>query len=130
MSIRSVSHMVLYVNDQDEALKFYVDKLGFKVHTDVDFSGMRWLTLNAPNQNDLEFVLFPATKAESKAIVGKQAPEGPLFCIASDDCKADYERLKGLGVNFVQEPKEQQWGTEALFTDLYGNIIDMVQPVE
>ncbi len=121
--ITKMTHITLYVKDEEEALAFYRDKVGMKVHTDVDFSGMRWLTLNVPDQPDFELVLFKATKPESQALVGKQAPEGPLFVFATDDIKGEFERLRGLGITFIEEPVEKPWGKEAMFHDLYGNVI-------
>lgn len=127
MAINKVSHLTVYVNDPEEALKFYRDKLGFKVHTDSNFEGMRWLTLCASAQPDFEVVLFKATKPESQALVGKQTPEGPLLCVATDDCKATVEELRAKGVTIVQEPKQEPWGTSAMALDLYGNGIYIVQ---
>lgn len=121
--ITKMTHVSLYVHDQEEALKFYRDKMGLKVHTDADFSGMRWLTLHAADAPDFELVIFKATKPESQALVGKQAPEGPLFVFNSDDCKGDAAALAAKGVKFVEEPTQKPWGLEALFLDLYGNII-------
>ncbi len=128
MAITKVSHLTIYVSNQDEALGFYRDKLGFKVHTDANFEGMRWLTLSLPTQQDFEIVLMLATKPESKALVGKQTPEGPLLCVAVDDCKATVEALKSKGVKIVQEPNQEPWGISAMALDLYGNGIYLVQP--
>ena len=125
--ITKMTHITLYVKDEEEALAFYRDKVGMKVHTDVTFSGMRWLTLNVPDQPDLELVLFKATKPESQALVGKQSPEGPLLVFATDDIKGDFEQLRDRGITFTQEPVEKAWGKEAMFHDLYGNVIMLYQ---
>ncbi len=126
--ITKITHITLYVNDQDEALQFYRDKLGMKVHTDAPMENMRWLTLTPAKQADFELVLMPAMAASTKALVGKQAPETPLLCVSTDDCVREVHDLKAKGVTIVQEPKQEPWGTSAMFLDLYGNIIYMVQP--
>ncbi len=128
MAITKVTHTTVYVNDQDEALKFYRDTLGFKVHTDSSFEGMRWLTVSTPQQPDFEVVLMKPTKPESQALVGKQSPDGPLICVATDNCKETIEELKAKGVQIIHEPNQEPWGTAAMIADLYGNGIYLVQP--
>ena len=122
------THVPLFVNDQDEALNFYRDKVGLKVHTDAQMEGMRWLTLSAPTQPDFELVLMPATTPETKALVGKQAPGSPFVCVESSDVARDIDELRAKGVKIVQEPQVEPWGTSAMFVDLYGNMIYIVQP--
>ncbi len=130
MAITKVTHTTVYVNDQDEALKFYRDQLGFKVHTDANFEGMRWLTLSAPQQPDFEVVLMKPTTPESQALVGKQSPDGPLICVSTDDCKATIEELKAKGVKILNEPNQEPWGIAATVADLYGNGIYLVQSTQ
>lgn len=102
-----ITHISLFVHHQEEALNFYTNKLGFKVHTDALMdSGFRWLTLNLHDQSDVELVLMPATTPEEKALVGKQAPSVPFLCLQSNDCKKDYEVLKEQGIEFIDIPKE------------------------
>lgn len=126
--IDKITHVTLYVTDQDEALKFYRDTLGMKVHTDAPMETMRWLTMTPAKQADFELVLMAATKPETKALVGKQAPESPFMCVSSNDCERDIRDLKAKGVRIIQEPQKEPWGTAAMFLDLYGNMIYMVQP--
>ncbi len=125
--IKKIAHITLYTDDQDAMEEFYVDKLGFKVHTDAPYGDIRWLTLHAPEQPDVELVIFKATKPESQAQIGKQSPEGPFLVVMTDDCKGEFERLKAAGVNFIKEPTQEFWGLEALCTDPHGNIIDILQ---
>lgn len=125
--INKVSHITLYTDNQEETMKFYVDKVGLKVHTDASYEGMRWLTLSPENQGDFELVIMKAEKPEAKALIGKQSPEAPLLVFSTDDCQGDFERLKANGVKFIKEPTKEFWGTEALFLDPHGNMIDMVQ---
>ena len=125
--LKKLTHVMLFAHDQDKALSFYRDKLGLKVHTDTNFDEMRWLTLHASDQPDVELVIFKAA-GDTEALVGKQAPGVPLFCFAIDNCQAEFERLKAEGITFVQEPTQQPWGIQALFHDLYGNIVMIYQP--
>lgn len=126
--ITKISHLTLYTDDLEKAKNFYVDKIGFKVHTDTHFGEDRWLTLCPALQTDFELILLKASDPEAQALVGKQASKDPFFCLETDDCQGDYEMLKAKGVTFVQEPKQEGWGTTALFKDLHGNLIYMVQP--
>lgn len=126
--INKVTHISLFVHDQDEALVFYTEKLGFQLHTDAVFNeNFRWLTISLPQQKDVEIALMPAMTDEARAVVGKQAPDVPFLALETDDCRATYQELKKRGVKFIQEPNEAPWGIQALFVDLYGNIIHLNQ---
>ncbi len=128
--ITKITHITLFVDNQDDALHFYTNILGFKLHTDaVMENGFRWLTLCLKNQPDVELALIPATTPEEKALVGKQGGSHPLLCLQTDDCKKDYDLLKANGVVFTQEPKEEPWGVSALCKDLYGNMLYINQPI-
>lgn len=136
--ITKLSHTSLFVLDQDKAHDFYVSKLGFKVNTDATMeNGFRWLTINAPEQPELEIVLFPVTSVNGleeevnkalkflleKGVMGA----GVLY---TPDCRATYEELRAKGVEFKSEPKEQFYGIEAVLTDGCGNWFSMTQPKE
>ena len=127
--ITKFSHPVLYVKDQDEALAYYRDMLGFKVHSDSQYGTLRWLTIQPPDNPGEELILFKATTPESLALVGKQSPEVPFLAFVTTDCKADCRTFKDNGVKIVEEPTEQPWGIQALFHDLYGNLITLIQYV-
>lgn len=129
--ITKLTNITLFVNNQDDALKFYTNILGFKVHTDAIYgNNFRWLTICLKNQPDLEIALMPATTSEEKALVGKQAASIPFLCLQSDDCIKDYESLKAKGVVFMDEPKKEAWGIAAACKDLYGNLLYIVQPTQ
>ncbi|HEU5358749.1 MAG TPA: VOC family protein [Gemmatimonadales bacterium] len=123
----------LYVHDQDEALDFYVGKLGFKVHTDVRNGDYRWLTVQHPEQPSFQLGLFApgppvlddATAQALRAIVAKGAMPPLVLTVA--DCRAAYERLKGQGVEFIQEPIERYGTVDAGFRDPSGNGWKMIQ---
>ena len=123
----------LYVHDQDEALDFYVGKLGFKVHTDVRNGEYRWLTVQHPEQPSFQLGLFSpgppvlddATAQALRAIVAKGAMPPLVLTVA--DCRAAYERLRAKGVEFIQEPVERYGTVDAGFRDPSGNGWKMIQ---
>ncbi|MBO0750237.1 MAG: VOC family protein [Porphyrobacter sp.] len=123
----------LYVRDQDEALEFYVGKLGFNVHTDVKNGDYRWLTVQHPEQSSFQLGLFapqPPTIDEDTAqtmreVVAKGAM--PPLVLEVDDCRAAYERMSAAGVEFTQEPVERYGSVDASFRDPSGNGWKMVE---
>ena len=123
----------LYVRDQDEALTFYVDKLGFRVHSDVRNGNYRWLTVQHPEQPFFQLGLFApgpptldeATAQSVRAIVAKGAM--PPLVLIVDDCRAACERMRALGVEFTQEPVERYGSIDAGFRDPSGNGWKMIQ---
>lgn len=127
MNLR-LSHITLLVLDQDVALKFY-QNLGFEVHTDAMMpDGFRWLTVSLPNQSDLEIALIPAVTQEQRELVGNQADEMPFLALSTTDCKKTYQEWRRHSVEVLQEPTERSYGMEALFADLYGNVLCVVEP--
>jgi len=124
----------LYVNDQNEALAFYVEKLGFRVHTDVGNGDYRWLTVQHPEQPSFQLGLFvpgppahdAATAQTLRAMVAKGAM--PPLVLTVDDCRAAYDRLSGLGVEFTQEPVDRYGNVDAGFRDPSGNGWKLIQP--
>jgi catechol 2,3-dioxygenase-like lactoylglutathione lyase family enzyme len=123
----------LYVNDQDVALNFYVEKLGFKVHTDVRNGDFRWLTVQHPDQPSFQLGLFkpgPPTHDEATAkmlhaLVAKGAMPPLVLHVA--DCRGTYEKLRALGVEFTQEPVDRYGNVDAGFRDPAGNGWKMIQ---
>jgi catechol 2,3-dioxygenase-like lactoylglutathione lyase family enzyme len=127
----------IYVLDQDEALEFYVGKLGFEVSMDVDMGFMRWLTVHAPGQPDREVLLeLPgppahddATAEQVRELVTKGAM-GFALGLRTDDVHKTYEELKAKGVEFTDEPTDRFYGTDCGFRDPFGNHLRLVQPAE
>lgn len=123
----------LYVQDQDEALAFYVGKLGFRVHTDVRNGDYRWLTVQHPAQPSFQLGLFtpgpPMLDAETartlRALVAKGAM--PPLVLNVEDCRATHERLSAAGVEFTQAPVERYGNVDAGFRDPSGNGWKMIQ---
>jgi catechol 2,3-dioxygenase-like lactoylglutathione lyase family enzyme len=123
----------VYVRDADEALAFYVDKLGFRVHTDVKNGDYRWLTVQHPEQASFQLGLFvpgpptvdAATAQALKAAVAKGAM--PPLVLVVDDCRASHARLAARGVEFTQEPVDRYGSVDASFREPSGNGWKMVQ---
>ena len=124
--LTKVTHVTIWVKDQAEALKFYRDKLGFKVITDdaSTVSNYRWLTVAPQQQEGLEIALNLATTPEQLAGVGRQG----IFVLASSNVHADYAALKAKGVKIQTEVNVNPWGSDFVLEDLYGNDFDVVQP--
>ncbi len=123
----------VYVRDQDEALAFYVDKVGFHLHTDQRNGDYRWLTVRHPDQPSFQLGLFTpgppvvdaATAQALRAAVAKGAM--PPLVLTVDDCRAACERMRGRGVEFTQEPFERFGTVDAGFRDPSGNGWKMIQ---
>jgi uncharacterized glyoxalase superfamily protein PhnB len=127
----------LWVHDQDEALAFYKDKLGFEVRSDVTLPEMgdfRWLTVGPADQPDIAIVLMaipgpPVMDAETaeqvRTLMGKGFA-GTIF-LTTDDCQAAYDELKGRGVEFTEQPEERPYGIDSAFRDPSGNHIRLTQ---
>jgi len=123
-----IGHVTLLVKDFDEALRFYVEKLGFEKKQDAKFWGdMRWVTVSPKDQPDLELTFVLADTEEKQKVLGKQAGDHVFMTLNTDDCKRDYQAMAAKGVKFYGEPTEQAWGIEVVFEDLYGNLYDLVQ---
>ncbi|MCJ8521860.1 catechol 2,3-dioxygenase-like lactoylglutathione lyase family enzyme [Pseudorhizobium tarimense] len=123
----------LYVHDQDEALQFYFDKVGFRVHTDARNGDYRWLTVQHPDQPDFQLGLFrpqppivdEATAQGLEEAVAKGAM--PPLVLVVEDCQAAYDGMSSRGVEFVQEPVTRYGSVDASFRDPFGNGWKLVQ---
>ena len=125
--IDNITHSQLYVLDHEEALEFYVGKLGLEVHTDVDMGFMRWVTVNVPGDPDHRILLErpgrpahdDATAEQIRELVTKGAFMGAIFTV--DDVRKTYEELRAKGVEFTEEPTERFYGTDCGLRDPFGN---------
>ncbi len=127
--ITKLSHATIYVTDQNRALDFYTNKLGFEVRTDVTMEGgFRWLTVGPKDQPDIEIILYAVgagsmmdqeTANHLRAVLDKGVMGAGVF--EADDCRKTYEELKGKGVEFISPPQERSYGVEAIFKDGCGN---------
>jgi catechol 2,3-dioxygenase-like lactoylglutathione lyase family enzyme len=133
--LNSLAISNIWVLDYDEALAFYVGKLGLEVHTDADLEFMRWLTLNVPGQPDRELLLSlpgpPMMDDDSAAQVRELVSKGAFFgaIFQTEDCRATYEELRAKGVEFTQEPEDRDYGTDCGLRDPFGNGLRITQPV-
>jgi predicted enzyme related to lactoylglutathione lyase len=133
----NVANTQLWVHDQDEALAFYTEKLGFEVQTDVtmpELGDFRWLTVAPPGQADFGIVLMAIpgppvmdeeTAEQVRALMAKGFA-GAVF-LTTEDCQASYEELKARGVEFTEEPEERPYGIDAGFRDPSGNSFRLTQ---
>jgi catechol 2,3-dioxygenase-like lactoylglutathione lyase family enzyme len=130
----AITHSQIYVLDQDEALDFYVGKLGLEVNADVDMGFMRWLTVNVPGDPDRQVLLerpgppslSDETAAQVRELVAKGATGGYLI-FSTDDCRKTYEALLAKGVEFTEEPTERPYGIDCALRDPFGNSIRFTQ---
>jgi catechol 2,3-dioxygenase-like lactoylglutathione lyase family enzyme len=126
--MNKIGHITLLVKDQDEALKFYTEKLGFQKRQDLEIAEkVRWVTVSPKGQSDLELTFVVADTEEKRRAVGKQAGDHVFLTLESDDCRKEYKALKAKGVKFYGKPEVQTWGVDVVFEDLYGNLLDLVQ---
>jgi len=131
--IKRISHVNVFVLDQDRAKRFYTEQLGFEVRNDSILDDFRWLTVGPKEQPDLAILLaYPAPPMFSdedaetlRALVAKGALGGGV--IETDDCRATYAELVDKGVTFLQEPADRPYGIEALFRDDSGNWFSLTQ---
>jgi uncharacterized glyoxalase superfamily protein PhnB len=132
-----ISNAQLWVQDQDEALAFWTEKVGFEVRADVtmpEMGNFRWLTVGQPGQEDVSVVLMaipgePIMDAATQAQVSDLAAKGfaGTVFLTTDDCRAEYERLVARGVEFSEAPEERPYGIDAGFRDPSGNAIRLTQ---
>jgi catechol 2,3-dioxygenase-like lactoylglutathione lyase family enzyme len=128
----SIGVLGLYVHDQDEALDFYVNKLGFTVHADHKNGNYRWLTVKLPNQ-PFELGLFlpqePVLDAKTAQTMREMVAKGamPPLVLVVDDCRAAYDKMRAKGVEFTQEPIARFGGVDANFRDPSGNAWKMIE---
>jgi predicted enzyme related to lactoylglutathione lyase len=133
--LNKLTHVNVWVNDQDEALAFYTEKLGMELRDDVtlpELGGFRWLTVGPPGQDGVAIALmtdpdfFEAdTQSMLKELLGRGVLGGLFFTV--DDCQQAFEELKSRGVEFSQEPTQQPYGIDAGFRDSSGNAFRMMQ---
>ena len=130
---KGIGVLGLYVHDQDEALDFYVNNLGFTVHADHRNGNYRWLTIKHPNQTSFELGLFlpqePVLDAATAQTMREMVAKGamPPLVLIVEDCRAAYDKLRAKGVEFTQEPIARFGGVDANFRDPSGNAWKMIE---
>jgi catechol 2,3-dioxygenase-like lactoylglutathione lyase family enzyme len=127
---QSIGLAALVVREYDEALAFYVGTLGFRVVEDIEVpaQGKRWVVVAPPGSTESRLLLARAVGDLQASRIGNQTGGRVFLFLYTDDFWRDYHSYKARGVVFVREPKEESYGTVAVFRDLYGNLWDLVEP--
>ena len=126
---QNIAHIALVVDDYDEAIEFYRNKLNFSLVEDTSLSDTkRWVLIAPPGSDGCKLLLAKAATAEQKNRIGNQTGGRVFLFLYTDDFWRDYNSMKEKGISFVREPQEEAYGTVAVFSDLYGNLWDLIQP--
>lgn len=124
-----IAQITLVVKDYDEAINFYTEKLNFVVTEDTRLSETkRWVRIAPKGATEFCLLLAKADDEEQKSRVGNQTGGRVFLFLYTDDFWRDYKTMQANGISFVREPKEEKWGTVAVFKDLYGNLWDFIEP--
>lgn len=127
--IQSIIHIALVVKDYDEAIEFYTKKLNFTLIEDTyqPEQDKRWVVVSPPGSVGTTILFARASKPEQEAFIGNQSGGRVFLFLNTDDFWRDYNEMLSKGIEFVRKPKEESYGTVAVFKDLYGNLWDLVQ---
>ena len=126
---QSLLHVALVVRDYDEAIEFYTRKLHFTLVEDTyqPEQDKRWVVVAPPGASETTLLLARAATPKQEKFIGNQSGGRVFLFLQTDDFWRDYREMVSLGINFVREPKEESYGTVAVFEDLYGNLWDLIQ---
>ncbi|EPS3420450.1 VOC family protein [Vibrio fluvialis] len=126
---QSIIHISIVVHDYDEALDFYINKLKFELVEDTyqPEQDKRWVVVSPPGSQGVTLLLAKASKPEQKPFIGNQTGGRVFLFLNTDDFWRDYYRMVEDGIHFVRPPAEADYGTVAVFEDLYGNLWDLLQ---
>lgn len=127
--IQSIVHIALVVDDYDDAIEFYTEKLNFELIEDTyqPAQDKRWVVVSPPGSIGTTLLLAKASKDEQEPFIGNQAGGRVFLFLNTDDFWRDYNHMVSKGIKFVREPKEADYGTVAVFEDLYGNKWDLLE---
>lgn len=126
---QSIVHVAIVVRDYDEAIDFYTNKLHFSLVEDTyqPEQDKRWVVVAPPGSSGTTLLLARASKPEQESFVGNQTGGRVFLFLNTDDFWRDYNEMRAAGIHFVRPPKEADYGTVAVFEDLYGNLWDLLQ---
>jgi catechol 2,3-dioxygenase-like lactoylglutathione lyase family enzyme len=124
-----ILHVALVVRDYDEALAFYCGTLGFRLVEDTyqPAQDKRWVVVSPPGSAGTSLLLARASTPEQERFIGNQAGGRVFLFLQTDDFWRDYERMREEGIRFVRDPKQEPYGTVAVFEDIYGNRWDLIE---
>ncbi|RFM30102.1 VOC family protein [Deminuibacter soli] len=123
-----IAHIALVVSDYDEAIAFYTRKLHFTLTEDTQLSASkRWVLVTPPGNSSCALLLAKADGPAQQQAVGNQSGGRVFLFLATDDFWRDYNDMQHAGIHFLQTPREEAYGTVAVFEDLYGNRWDLIQ---
>ncbi len=126
---QSIARIALVVRDYDEAIEFYTKKLDFSLIEDTKLDEhKRWVVVAPPGSNECCLLLAKAANDEQLKSIGNQTGGRVFLFLFTDDFWRDYNKMKDRSINFVRPPAEHEYGTVAVFEDLYGNLWDLLQP--
>lgn len=128
---QSLAHVALVVRDYDEAIEFFTTKLGFTLIEDIyqPAQDKRWVVVAPPGAKESTLLLARASNEEQQAFIGNQSGGRVFLFLSTDDFWRDYNDMLSRGIKFVRDPKSADYGTVAVFEDLYGNRWDLIQYV-
>ena len=126
---QQIAHIALVVDDYDEAIQFYTEKLKFRLIEDTVLSETkRWVLLSPPGSTGTCLLLAKAVGEAEKSSIGNQAGGRVFLFLYTDDFWRDHKNMQEAGISFVRPPVTEHWGTVAVFKDLYGNLWDLIEP--
>ena len=126
---QSIAHVALVVQDYDEAIDFFTKKLHFELVEDIyqPEQDKRWVVVAPPGSTGATILLARASTPEQEKFIGNQSGGRIFLFLSTDDFARDYDDMRALGIEFVREPKTEDYGTVAVFRDLYGNLWDLIE---
>jgi catechol 2,3-dioxygenase-like lactoylglutathione lyase family enzyme len=125
---QAIAHVAIVVRDYDEAIAYYTNALGFDLVEDTSLgAGKRWVLVRPPGSDGTCLLLARAASPEQESRIGNQTGGRVFLFLHTDDFWRDYNAMKTRGVKFVQEPREEEYGTVVVFVDLFGNKWDLVE---
>lgn len=124
-----IAHIAILVDDYDEAIQFYTNKLNFILVEDTVLNeAKRWVIVAPAGSEGCSLLLAKAANGQQRSRVGAQTGGRVFLFLRTDDIARDYKNMKAQGITFTREPVAEEWGTVAVFKDLYGNLWDLIQP--
>ena len=128
---QKIAHIALVVKDYDEAIEFYTKKLDFHVVEDTRLSkDKKWVLIAPPGTKECCLLLAKAANEKQQASIGNQTGGRVFLFLWTDDFWRDYNKMNARGIKFIRLPQQESYGLVAVFEDLYGNLWDLIQPID